>query len=583
MVINATFNNILQDINSMSSSPSFCGICDIRHISKTSEVWCPDCEEGLCAECIEYHSLVKLSRGHTTIPIAEYRKLPSYVLEIKEHCSEHNGKFQLYCQKHCCPCCGICIMENHNECSDVTILENIVKDVKTSDIFNEIEELIIEMTESIGKIRQNRETNSSAVREQKIIAANEIRELRTQINNHLDNLQDDLMKELTEVEKQITDETQELLVSLDKKQKELTEHQTNIVNIRKYASDLQTYLAIKQIEKEVETQDTCLQSIVNSLNQTTISYKIDTGLKTIASSIQKFGEVVVESKPCELTLARKKDKQAQMMVADLSPHMSVENIQLNLKQKINTKGSKIRGCSLLPGGRMVLSCYSTNTVSFINKEGVVYFQLGEDKTGSCTYDTAYIKDNNSVAVSSGGGNDRCIAMIDIESQEVKATISIDTAIFGMAVRDRTIYYCTDNKLKMLSLSDKSVSDIINSDMSHFYYVATFGDKLYYTSWNKHTVTCCDLHGTTQWEFNDERVLRCPLGISVGNDGNVYIVGFHSHNVVVISPDGQRHRQLLSDKDGLVNPRLLDFDKSTNRLLVVNVSESAFLFDVTVGK
>ena len=570
----------------MSSSPSFCGICDIRHISKPSEVWCPDCEEGLCAECIEYHSLVKLSRGHTTIPIAEYRKLPSYVLEIKEHCSEHNGKFQLYCQNHGCPCCGICIMENHNECSDVTILENIVKDVKTSDIINEIEELISEMTESIGKIRQNRETNSIAVREQKIIAANEIRELRTKIINHLDNLQDDLLKELTEAEKQITDETQELLASLDKKQKELTEHQTNIFNIRKYASDLQTYLAIKQIEKEVETQDTCLQSIVSShsLIQTTISYKIDTGLKAITTNIQKFGEVVVESKPCELTLVRKKDKQAQMMVANLSPPMSVENIQLNLKQKINTKGSKIRGCSLLPGGRMVLSCYSTDTVSFINKEGVEYFQLGEDKTGSCTYDTAYIKDNNSVAVSSGGGNNRCITMVDIESQEIKATISVDTNIFGMAVRGRTIYYCTGNKqLKMLSLSDKYVSDIINSDMSHFYYVATFGDKLYYTSWNTHTVTCCDLHGTTQWEFNDERVLRCPLGISVGNDGNVYVVGFHSKNVVVISPDGQRHRQLLSDKDGLVNPRLLDYEKSTNRLLVVNVSESAFLFDVTVGQ
>jgi hypothetical protein len=53
--------NILQDTNNMSSSPSFCGICDIRQISKPSEVWCPDCEEGLCTECIEYHSLVKLS------------------------------------------------------------------------------------------------------------------------------------------------------------------------------------------------------------------------------------------------------------------------------------------------------------------------------------------------------------------------------------------------------------------------------------------------------------------------------------------------------------------------------------------
>ena len=43
----------------MSSSPSFCGICDIRHMSKPSEVWCPDCDEGLCTECLDHHSLVK--------------------------------------------------------------------------------------------------------------------------------------------------------------------------------------------------------------------------------------------------------------------------------------------------------------------------------------------------------------------------------------------------------------------------------------------------------------------------------------------------------------------------------------------
>jgi hypothetical protein len=214
------------------------------------------------------------------------------------------------------------------DCSDVTILENIVKDVNPSDIFNEIEQLIIEMTEIFGKIRQNRETNSSAVREQKIIIENEIREVRTKMNNHLDKLQEDLMNELTEVEKQITEETRDLMISLDGKQKELTEYQTNIVNIKKYASNLQTYLAVKQIEKEVETHDTCLQSIVNSnsLNQTKLSYKIDNGMKT--NSIQKFGKVVVESQPCKLTFARKKDKQAQMMIADLSSPMSVENMQL---------------------------------------------------------------------------------------------------------------------------------------------------------------------------------------------------------------------------------------------------------------
>jgi hypothetical protein len=219
-------------------------------------------------------------------------------------------------------------------------------------MFNEIEELIDELIETIGKIRQNRETNASAVKEQKILVENEIRELRRKIDKHLDKLQEGLMMEITEAEEQVTEDARELLVSLDEKQTKLTEHQTNIFNIKKYASDLQTFLAGKQIEKDVETQDTCLQSIVNSdsLNQTKLSYKIDSGLKTITTSIQKFGIVAVESMPSELTFVRKKDKQAQMMVAGLSPPRSVEKIQLKLKQKINIKGSMMRGCSLLPDG-----------------------------------------------------------------------------------------------------------------------------------------------------------------------------------------------------------------------------------------
>jgi len=128
---------------------------------------------------------------------------------------------------------------------------------------------------------------------------------------------------------------------------------------------------------------------------------------------------------------------------------------------------------------------------------------------------------------------------------------MDKDIIGMAVRGRTIYYSTgDEGLKMLNLNDKSVSDIINSNMSYVYYIATSGDKLYYTCLYTDTVRCCDLDGTPQWEFNDELVLTGSCGISVDNDGNVYVVGRTSNNVVVISPDGQRHRQLLSSQDGL---------------------------------
>ena len=164
------------------------------------------------------------------------------------------------------------------------------------------------------------------------------------------------------------------------------------------------------------------------------------------------------------------------------------------------------------------------------------------------------------------------------------TIPMDTGIAGMAVRGRTIYYCTNGEgLNALNLSDRSVSDIISSNMSYVFYVATSGDKLYYTNTYTNTVTCCNLHGTTQWEFTDEHSLHGSSGISVDNDGNVYVVGYITNNVVVISPDGQRHRQLLSSKDGFSVPYVLDYHIYTNRLLVASQSSTAFLFDVTRGQ
>ena len=131
----------------------------------------------------------------------EYRKFPSYVLEIKEHCNEHHEKFSLYCEEHECLLCRTCNVENHKDCKEVTVLENITKNVKTSTMFNETEHLVQEMLENIGNIRQNRETNSSSVKEQKRIIQNEIQELRMKVNNILDKLQEYLMKELTEAEK----------------------------------------------------------------------------------------------------------------------------------------------------------------------------------------------------------------------------------------------------------------------------------------------------------------------------------------------------------------------------------------------
>jgi hypothetical protein len=57
---------------------------------------------------------------------------------------------------------------------------------------------------------------------------------------------------------------------------------------------------------------------------------------------------------------------------------------------------------------------------------------------------------------------------------------MDTDIVGMAIRGGTIYYCAwEEGLKKLSLSDNSVSDIINADS-----ISTVTGQYNSTIWKK---------------------------------------------------------------------------------------------------
>lgn len=113
-------------------------------------------------------------------------------------------------------------------------------------------------------------------------------------------------------------------------------------------------------------------------------------------------------------------------------------------------------------------------------------------------------------------------------------------------------------------------------MSFYANVTTFGDKLFYTNRKYDNVTCCDYHGNSLWTFCNRSVLMSPLGISVDDDGYLFVVGGDSYSVVVISPDGKRNKVLYYDQD---YPIAVHFDTSTNKLLVAHQCGEVLLFEV----
>ncbi|CAG2192401.1 unnamed protein product [Mytilus edulis] len=173
---------------------------------------------------------------------------------------------------------------------------------------------------------------------------------------------------------------------------------------------------------------------------------------------------------------------------------------------------------------------------------------------------------------------RGIDRIDIKDRKIQKLIH-HFGCFGLEELNGRLIFCSESRLKMKYFRSSTIIIVsINApNVSKFSYVATNGKNIYYTSPLGKSVTCCDFQGAVQWTFNDENVMKNPLGISLANDNFVFVISDDS--VILISPCGKQHRTLLCLSDGLYDPQALYYDKTRDMLLVAQKKEKAFLYKI----
>jgi sugar lactone lactonase YvrE len=69
------------------------------------------------------------------------------------------------------------------------------------------------------------------------------------------------------------------------------------------------------------------------------------------------------------------------------------------------------------------------------------------------------------------------------------------------------------------------------------------------------VNTVSLTGQHIWTFKDENVIREPIGIALDKNRNVYVAGYETNNVVVLSPEGKNCREILTQRNGLTVNRI----------------------------
>ncbi|XP_071123697.1 tripartite motif-containing protein 5-like [Mytilus edulis] len=557
----------------MATAKKNCSICELRHVTNPSVSWCPECDEGFCSGCVEHHSLAKASRHHKTIPMAEYQMLPPDVLQILQSCTKHDEKFLLYCKDHELPCCGKCAIEVHKGCHEVVNLDDIIKNAKTSTSFQEVEETLDEFVANIKEIQKVYRRNITTLSENRKDIEKQIQEIRFKIDTHLNQLQKKLVDELQEVEETETRKVSQLIKTLEEKENNLTKYQILIANIKHHASNLQTFMSIKQIEQDLANEDEFIQSCLEGVKVKTrvITSKIEKNVETFKKNVQKFGEITVVIKPTKADLRERKKMQAQKVIPKVQPKPS-DNIKTRLQDTIQTTLYNVSGCCILPDGRMAFTCFRKEMLILIKADGTKDFEILV--TGA--YDVTNGITNNTVIVSSCVSK-KGINIVDIQYRKIRKYIPVQSNCYGLVERNGSVIFCTVSEIKILNIQTETVNTISIPNLSTFSCVDTNRTNMYYTSYSDHSVTCSDFQGAVKWAFKDENILKNPVGITVDDDDFLFVISKKS--VVLISLCGKQHRTLLSSSDGLCDAQALHYDKARDILLVAQKKEKAFLYKI----
>ncbi|CAG2249884.1 unnamed protein product [Mytilus edulis] len=561
----------------MASNTSICGICSLRQITKTSEHWCSECEEALCDECEEHHKLLKATRRHKPIPISSYKSLPSFIADINQSCVYHNEQYHIYCNEHAIPLCLQCI-NDHSKCN-VTSIEKITMNIKTSGQFLDLESRLADLLQNIERIKKNRKANVTDIETLREQHVKEIKQIRVEINNHLDNLEKQILEELKEKEYQCKESIQKVLLPVKERGSIITQCQLNFKSIKDYASDLQTYIEMRDLEVKVDENEQYLQSLIDTkgLEHLDLVYKVDTNVQNILNNLKSFGSIEIKNRISDIELTRAKDKQAQIQVA--ATRKTVNDVKLILQKKITTNGKTVRGCCMSREGDFLFTDHVLHSLYVIKSDGTLKYEMSVDPSDE--FDITFVDDNN-VAITSGSSIDRTgIDIINIENRNTLKFINLPGPSYGITRDQDSLFVCVEGRgIYKVNTMDYTTSHMISCNLPPFSYVSVLDNKIYYTDDNDNSVVCCDNKGSRHWTFKNDSVLRLPRGFTVDNDNNVFVAGERSSNVVIISNDGKQHKEILTEEDGLREPSAIFFDKQKRELLVANSTQIAFLYRVT---
>jgi hypothetical protein len=408
---------------------------------------------------------------------------------------------------------------------------------------------------------ENRDENRKLLKQKKSLIINQISAAKSKVLKYLD----DIERLITEVgsvqeknEEKINREKHEIcqLTSILKDNKQELEF------LKDHGSNNQLFLTLRKQITSIQKTDNKIHNMTSAINEIDMEFE---EIKNV--NIETIGSLSQITRPCPIKYKSMKvqhphvqqDRRQTLTEFIKEGKVNLKHgEQYDLRDMAVTSDNKLLLCNDLPSHPKV----------YIYKDYKTYEDEISFNSGPCCITVVPCTDKAVVTLPC----EKSIQFINTTNNTKDNKINIGEWCEGVtAVKDK-IYLGGDSKVLILNTDGSRVREILTVDgVNHNLLYIERNDQLLIRQYGR--LCCINLDGHVIYTYD----ISGGRGLAVDQQGHIYISGYVSNHIHMLSPDGTFRDIVLSKHDGVDGPQGITFNNDFTKLFIINRGNTVLVY------
>ncbi|XP_033759526.1 uncharacterized protein LOC117341772 [Pecten maximus] len=483
---------------------------------------------------------------------------------LSKTCSKHKEKIDWYCEDHKMIGCNRCIFAEHRRCSVVMTTEEYFEMQKENSRLEDMDESLGKAFNCMELMAKACDDMADSRQQDQNNGLSSISDLRQRINIHLDKKQEEITQELIS---KCKDEKARFDVSKQK----CSRLRTSIQNTReasRTAARINDHNEMIQLYNRSQTEIGACNDLIDDISSSksvSIKHDIDPSLVTIdQASPLSLGRILVWEKPCPIP-----DGIEYVQNNVIRSNSRVRKLRkCSIEATSEENDCTVHGVSVMSNGNIIISDHQNDNLKLFSSQGQCLDVL---KISGYPHDVCLVDDCTvAVAVSTDQIGIHVVKVQD-SVLTLSTVIQMPTTCYGIAFINGKFMVSTPKDIYRVGMKGEAAKfDTLPGECYHL--ALSPNGKDVFASLSKSgadDVVVIEMSIGVQACVMRVGLVKGAMGIDIDREGNMYVCGYESNNVVQMSTCGTRIRELLTSQDGIDKPRAISV--CGDKLVVTNQS------------